>query len=52
MLRILPTGMCFFPAWYIMLVNVLVASCMPVGGCIAVKASSVSCMNLYQSAFL
>ena len=29
-----------------MLVNVLFASCMSVGGCIAVKASSVSCVNL------
>ena len=35
-----------------MLVNVLFASCMSVGGCIAVKASSVSCVNLSQSAFL
>ena len=51
-LRILPTGMCFFPAWYSMLVNVLFASCMSVGGCSAVKASSVSCVNLSQSAFL
>ena len=34
-LRILPTGMCCFPAWYSMLVNVLFASCMSVGGCIA-----------------
>ena len=29
-----------------MLVNVLFASWMSVGGCIAVKASSVSCVNL------
>ena len=28
------------------------ASCMSVGGCIAVKASSMSCVNLSQSAFL
>ena len=35
-----------------MLVNVLFASCMSVGGCSAVKASSVSCVNLSQSAFL
>ena len=28
------------PAWYSMLVNVLFASCMSVGGCIAVKAYS------------
>ena len=48
-LRILPTGMCFLPAWSSMLVNVLFASCMSVGGCIAVKAS---CVNLSQSAFL
>ena len=40
------------PAWYRMLVNVLFASCMSVGGCIAVNASSVSCVNLSQSAFL
>ena len=52
MLRILPTGMCFFPAWYSMLVNVLFASCMSVGGCSAAKASSVSCVNLSQSAFM
>ena len=52
MLRILPTGMCLFPAWYSMLVNVLFASCMSVGGCSAEKASSVSCVNLSQSAFL
>ena len=32
-----------------MLVNVLFASCMSVGGCSAVKASSVSCVNLSQS---
>ena len=51
-LRILPTGMCCFPAWYSMLVNVLFASCMSVGGCIAMKTSSVSCVNLSQSAFL
>ena len=51
-LRILPTGMCFFPALYSMLVNVLFASCMSVGGCSAEKASSVSCVNLSQSAFL
>ena len=51
-LRILPTGMCCLPAWYSMLVNVLFASCMSVGGCIAVKASSASCVNLSQSAFL
>ena len=38
-LRILPTGMCFFPALYSMLVNVLFASCMSVGGCSAAKAS-------------
>ena len=35
-----------------MLVNVLFASCMSVGGCSAEKASSVSCVNLSQSAFL
>ena len=35
-----------------MLVNVLFASCMSVGGCSAVNASSVSCVNLSQSAFL
>ena len=35
-----------------MLVNVLFASCMSVGGCSAVKASSVSCVNLSQCAFL
>ena len=46
MLRILPTGMCFFPVLYSMLVNVLFASCMSVGGCSAAKASSVSCVNL------
>ena len=51
-LQILPTGMCFFPARYSMLVNVLFASCMSVGGCSAAKASSVSCVNLSQSAFL
>ena len=51
-LRILPTGMCLFPVWYSMLVNVLFASCMSVGGCSAAKASSVSCVNLSQSAFL
>ena len=33
-------------------VNVLFASCMSVGGCSAVKASSVSCVNLSQSTFL
>ena len=38
MLRILPTGMCLFPVWYSMLVNVLFASCMSVGGCSAAKA--------------
>ena len=51
----LPTGMCSligFPALYSMLVNVLFASCMSVGGCSAAKASSVSCVNLSQSAFL
>ena len=42
-LRILPTGM---------LVNVFFASCMSVGGCSAVKACSVSCVNLSQSVFL
>ena len=52
MLRILPTGMCLFPVWYSMLVNVLFASCMSVGGCSAAKASSVSCVNLSQSSFL
>ena len=52
MLRTLPPGMCFWPAWYSMLVNVLFASCMSVGGYVAVKASSVSCVNLSQSAFL
>ena len=51
-LRILSTGMCCLLAWYSMLVNVLFASCMSVGGCIAVNASSVSCVNLPQSAFL
>ena len=51
-LRILPTGMCFFPVLYSMLANVLFASCMSVGGCSAAKASSVSCVNLSQSAFL
>ena len=51
-LRILPTGMCYLHALYSMLVNVLFASCMSVGGCIAVKASSVSCVNLSQSSFL
>ena len=51
-LRILPTGMCFFPGWLSMLVNVLFASCMSVGGCSVEKASSVSCVNLSQSAFL
>ena len=51
-LRIMSTGMCFLAAWQSMLVNVLFASCMSVGGCSAVKASSVSCMNLSQSAFL
>ena len=35
-----------------MLMYVLFASCMSVGGCIAVKAYSVSCVNLSQSAFL
>ena len=40
------------PAWYSMLVNVLFASCMSVGGCGAVKTSSVSCVNLSQFAFL
>ena len=49
MLRILPTGICCLPAWYSMLVNVLFASCMSVGCCIAVNAS---CVNLSQSAFL
>ena len=49
-LRILPTGMRCLPAWYSMLV--LFSSCMSVGGFIAVKASSVSCVNLSQSAFL
>ena len=49
MLRILPTGMCFFPVLYSMLVIVLFASCMSVGGCSAAKAS---CVNLSQSAFL
>ena len=39
-------------AWLSMLVNVLFASCMSVGGCSAVKASSVSCVNLSHSAFL
>ena len=49
-LRILPTGMCFLPAWLSMLVNVLFASCMSVvSGCIAVNASSVSSVNLSQS---
>ena len=38
--------LCFFPALYSMLVNVLFASCMSVGGCSAAKASSVSCVNL------
>ena len=52
LLRILPTGMYVFPALYSMLVNVLFASCMSVGGCSAAKASSVSCVNLSQSAFL
>ena len=52
MLRIVPTGMCRLPSWYSMLMNVFFASCMSVGGCIAVKASSVSCVNLSQSAFL
>ena len=42
----------FLPALYGMLVNVLFASCMSVGGCIAVKASSVSYVNLSKSAFL
>ena len=51
-LRILPTGMCYLPSWYNMLVNVLFASCMSVGGCIAVNASSVFCVNLSQSVFL
>ena len=51
-LRILPTGMYVFPALYSMLVNVLFASCMSVGGCSAAKASSVSCVNLSQSALL
>ena len=51
-LRILPTGMCFFPALYSMLVNVPPAPRMSVGGCSAAKASSVSCVNLSQSAFL
>ena len=45
-MRILSTGMCCLPAWYSMLVNVLFASCMSVCVCIAVKASSVSCVNL------
>ena len=35
-----------------MLVNVLFSSCMSVGGCSAVKASSVSCLYLSQSAIL
>ena len=30
----------------------LVSSCMSVCGCISVKSSSVSCVNLSQSAFL
>ena len=51
-LRILPTEMCFFPARQSMLANVPFASCMSVGGCSAEKASSVSCVNLSQSAFL
>ena len=51
-LRILTTGMCCLAAWYSMLVKVLFVSCMSVSGCIAVKTSSVSCVNLYQSAFL
>ena len=51
-LRILPTCRCCLPAWCNMLENVLFASWMSVGGCIAVKASSVSCVNLSQSAFL
>ena len=51
-LRILPTGTCFFPALYSTLANVSLASCMSVGGCSAAKASSVSCVNLSQSAFL
>ena len=42
----------FLPAWYSMWVNVLLALCMSVSGCIAVKASSMSCVNLFQSAFL
>ena len=46
-LHILHTGMCCLPAWYSMLVNVLFASCMSVGGCIAVKAYSVYCV-LYE----
>ena len=49
-LHIVPTGMCCLPTWYSMLVNVLFAS--SVGGCIAVKAYSVSYVNLSQSAFL
>ena len=40
MLCILPTGMCYLPVWYGMLVNVLFASCMSVGGCIAVNLCS------------
>ena len=51
-LRILPTGVCFLPAWSSMLVNVLFAPCMSVGGCSEVNTSSVSCVNLLQSAFL
>ena len=51
-LRILPTGMYVFPALYSMLANVPFASCMSVGGCSAAKASSVSRVNLSQSAFL
>ena len=35
-----------------MLVNVLFASCMSFGGRSAVMASSVSCVNLSQCAFL
>ena len=32
--------------------NVFFASCMAISGCIAVKASSMCCVNLSQSAFL
>ena len=48
-----PVGACVSSVvpWFFY-VNVLFASCMSVGGCSAVKASSVSCVNLSQSAFL